>query len=95
MAGVIRFIGFAVAFVIAIGIAFVCLDAREEDLVAIWLDAARFLTDPFRGLVDLESGREHLQIAINWGIAAALYLLAAMLLSRFLIRGRAGRTALR
>ena len=93
MAGVIRFVGFAVAFVIAIGIALVCLDAREEDLVAVWLDVTRFLTDPFRDLVDLESGREHLQIAINWGIAAALYLLAALMLSRFLIRGRVGRRA--
>lgn len=80
-------LGMAVFFVIAIGIALVVLDAKESnDIVRTWLDVARFLTDPFRGIFDLERGKEHLQIAINWGIAALVYLAIAMLIARLLRR---------
>ena len=95
MAHFIRLIGFAIAIVIGVGIAFVCLDARDTGLVAVWLDVARFFTDPFTNLVDLERDSGDLQTAINWGLAAALYLLAALLISRALVKGRAGRRALR
>jgi hypothetical protein len=73
--GAIRLAGLAVALGIAVGITLVALDADESGtLVGPWLDACRFLTEPFRGLFDLERGREHLQIGINWGIAALVYL---------------------
>jgi hypothetical protein len=87
LAGFVAFLGMAVAFVIAIGIALVVLDAKESnDIVRLWLDVSRFLTEPFHGIFDLERGKEHLQIGINWGIAALVYLLAAMLLARLLRR---------
>ena len=87
LAGLVALLGMAVAFVIAIGIALVVLDAKESnDIVGLWLDVARFLTDPFRGIFDLERGKEHLQIAINWGIAALVYLLVATLIARLLRR---------
>jgi len=87
IAGFVAFLGMAVAFVIAIGIALVCLDAKEtNDIVRIWLDVSRWLTEPFHGMFDLEKGKEHLQTAINWGIAALVYLIAAMLIAR-LLRG--------
>ncbi|HEV2061224.1 MAG TPA: hypothetical protein VGR12_00115 [Solirubrobacteraceae bacterium] len=89
IAGVVMFLGLAVAFVIGVGIALVALDAKESnDIVGVWLDVCRFLTDPFRGIFDLERGREHLQIGINWGIAALAYLLAAILVARVLRRLR-------
>ena len=85
LAGVIAFIGMAIAFVIGIGIALVVLDADESNtIVDAWLDVARFFTDPFRGIFDLEPGTEHLQIAINWGIAAVVYLVVATLIARLL-----------
>ncbi|HEX8205691.1 MAG TPA: hypothetical protein VF587_06515 [Solirubrobacteraceae bacterium] len=95
VAGFVAFLGMAVAFVIAIGIALVVLDAKESnDIVRTWLDVARWLTDPFHGIFDLEKGKEHLQTAINWGIAALVYLVVASVLARLLgaavARGRGG-----
>ena len=82
-------LGMAIAFVIAIGIALVVLDAKESnDIVRVWLDVCRVLTEPFQGIFDLERGKEHLQIGINWGIAALVYLAVAMLLARLLRRMR-------
>ena len=89
LAGIIALLGMTIAFVIGIGIALVVLDARESnDIVGVWLDVARWLTEPFRGIFDLERGKEHLQIAINWGIAALVYSLVAMLLARLVRRVR-------
>ena len=87
LANLIALLGMAVAFVIGIGIALVCLDAREtNDIVSVWLDVSRWLTDPFHGIFDLERGKEHLQTAINWGIAAVVYWVAAALVARVLRR---------
>ena len=96
LAGIFAFAGMAIAFIIAIGIALVVLDAREtNDIVSTWLDVARFFTEPFRGMFDLERGKEHLQIAINWGIAALVYWIAGMLIARILIAVSAGSFARR
>lgn len=90
MATLVRMIGYGVAFFIAIGIALVVLDANESsDVVSFWLDGCRFLVDPFDEIFDLERGKEHEQIAINWGIAAVVYLVVASVLARLI--GRAGR----
>ena len=87
LAGLVAMLGMAVAFVIAIGIALVVLDAREtNDIVTVWLDVARFLTEPFHGMFDLERGKEDLQLGINWGLAALVYFVVAMVLAR-LLRG--------
>jgi hypothetical protein len=95
LAGLVALLGMAVAFVIAIGIALVALDARESnDVVRAWLDVSRWLTEPFHGLVDLERGRRKLQTAVNWGIAALVYWLVATLLAR-LLAGARGAALLR
>ena len=84
---IIRLAGLLVAVGIAVGIAFVVLDARENGtLVGDWLDVCRTLTEPFDRIVDLRKGREDEQIAINWGIAALLYLAAALLVAGLLAR---------
>ncbi len=88
--GAVGLLGMAVAFVIAIGIALEVLDAKEStELVRGWLDVARFLTEPFQGLFDLERGKEDLQLGINWGIAAVVYLVVATVAARLL--GRVGK----
>jgi drug/metabolite transporter (DMT)-like permease len=90
MATLVRMIGFGVAFFIAIGIALVVLDANESsEVVKGWLDACRWLVEPFDEIFDLERGKEHEQIAINWGIAAVVYLVVASVIARLI--GRAGR----
>jgi UDP-N-acetylmuramyl pentapeptide phosphotransferase/UDP-N-acetylglucosamine-1-phosphate transferase len=92
MANALRMLGLAIVFVIGIGIALVVLDANEDsDIVAAWLDVCRFLTGPFDDIFDLERGKEHLQIAINWGIAALVYFAICLVLSRLLGRARRPR----
>ena len=89
MAGLLRFLGLAIVFFIGVGIALVVLDANEKsDIVAAWLDGCRWLVAPFDDIFDLERGREHLQIAINWGIAAVVYLVVLLFLARLVSRIR-------
>ena len=83
----LRLAALLVVVVIGVGIAFVVLDAREKGtLVGDWLDVCRTLTEPFDRIVDLKKGKEDEQIAINWGIAALVYLVAALLVAGLLAR---------
>ena len=92
MGAALRLAGMAVAFFIAIGIGLVALDANEDSqLVHAWLEGCRWLVAPFNDIFDLRRGKEHLQIAINWGIAAVVYYLLAMLLARLVARVRRPR----
>jgi len=78
----IRLAGGLVAGVIVLGILLVVVEANEGNaIVSAILDLDRFLVGPFRDIFDLERGRETLQIAINWGIAAVVYLVIAALLA--------------
>jgi hypothetical protein len=86
VATAVRLLGMAIAFVIAVGIAVSVLDAKEQGVMAGFLDVCRFLVDPFRGLVDLRDGREELQLGVNWGIGAVTYLLAGLLLGALVAR---------
>ena len=52
--------------------------------VSLVLDAGGRLAGPFDGLLSLEGRR--LEVAVNWGIAAAVYLLAGRLLARLIDR---------
>lgn len=68
----VRLIGSIVAGLIVIGILLVVLDAnRANDLVDSLVAAARWLSDPFHGLFDLESSDG--ETAVNWGVAAIAY----------------------
>jgi len=75
----------AVAVVLVAGILLVVLEAnRSNDLVQVVRDAARFLAGPFDGLFSLE--RNKVEIAVNWGIAAVVWLLLGRLVARLLLR---------
>ncbi len=93
LANVFRIIAGLIAGVIAIGVILVVVDANESNtIVNAVLEVDRFLTDPFRRIVDLEKGKEHLQIAINFGIAAAVYLAIGFAIAA-LVRALAVRIA--
>jgi len=80
-----------IAGVIVAGILLVVLNANEGNaIVGAVLDVARFFVKPFRSIFDLSDN--DVQIALNWGIGAAAYLLAGTLLARLLLSagGRAG-----
>ena len=92
LARMLRLIGSAIAFVIVVGIVLVVADAKESNVIVnAWLDVARFFTDPFRNIFDLAAGKEHLQIAINWGIAAIVYFAVAALLAKLVAAASLGR----
>ena len=65
-------------------------DANEDNgLVSAILDVGRFFTDPFRDFFELDDNK--LEIAINWGIAAIVYVAIAMIIAAVLraVGGRA------
>jgi hypothetical protein len=70
-----------VAAIIVAGILLVVLDANPaNDVAATVHNAARALVGPFDGLFKLERG--DVSVAVNWGIAAVVYLAAGALVAR-------------
>jgi hypothetical protein len=74
-----------VCVLIVLGIIFVIFKANPKNgIVKDVHDAAKFLVGPFDGLF---TPKDHkLAIAINWGIAAAVYLLVGRLIASLLRR---------
>jgi hypothetical protein len=74
-----------VALTIVLGIVLILLEANEDNtIVDAILDAAKFLVDPFKNVFDLK--RRKTEIAVNWGIAAVVYLMAGSIIARLLRR---------
>lgn len=93
LARIIRVVGGLIAAFLVAGILLVVFDASEDNgLVDAVLEVGRFFADPFRGIFELDDN--HLQIAINWGIAAAVYVVVAGLIA-FLLARTAARGAAR
>jgi hypothetical protein len=92
VARVIGAIAVIVFFVIAIGILLLLLGANQGNaVVQAVTDAARWLAGPFNGLFTLGDGTT--STALNWGIAAIVYLIVGALIAGLLRRmGAAGRT---
>ncbi len=86
--GLARLIGTlasAVAGIVVLGILLIVLEANTANaIVSFVLDAARWLAGPFDGLFSLE-GRK-LETAVNWGVAAAVYLIVGRLIARLVAR---------
>ena len=77
--------GTGVALVLALGILLIVLGAnRDNQIVGVVLDAARWLAGPFDGLFTLDNQKT--EIAVNWGLAAVVYYLVARLLVRLVVR---------
>lgn len=83
VARVIMLIATLVFLVIALGILLIVLDANPDNVVVQAVtDAARFLVGPFDGLFTLRDSQ--LETAINWGIAAFVWLIVGALVARLL-----------
>jgi hypothetical protein len=75
----------AAALVLILGIVLTVLEAnRSNDIVQVVRDAAGILAGPFDDLFKLDSNKG--EIAVNWGIAAAVWLLLGRLVTRMLVR---------
>lgn len=91
IAAAVRFVTGMIALLIVIGIAFVVLKANRDNSIVDWVrDAANFFVGPFDGMFEPKNRR--LGVAINWGIAAALYGFLGSVIAR-LIQGTRDRAA--
>jgi hypothetical protein len=81
LARLVRLAAGVVAAIIVAGILLVVLNANSSnDIVSTVHDAARGLVGPFDGMFTLDSGKA--TIAVNWGIAAVVYLIVGGLIAR-------------
>jgi hypothetical protein len=81
LARLVRLAAGVVAAIIVAGILLVVLNANSSnDIVSTVNDAARWLVGPFDGMFTLDSGKA--TIAVNWGIAAVVYLIVGGLIAR-------------
>ena len=81
----VRLLAGVVALIIAVGILLVVLDANPNNGIASAVhDAGRWLVGPFDGLFSFHSAK--VALAVNWGIAAVVYLALAALIVRLLRR---------
>lgn len=85
LARIITLIAGLVAAVIVAAILLVVLEAnRDNSIVEAVLDAGRFLAGPFKDMFDLDNRKT--EVAVNYGIAAVVYLFIANVIARVLRR---------
>ena len=74
-----------IALVLILGIVLTVLEAnRSNDIVQVVRDAASVLAGPFDDLFKLDSNKA--EKAVNWGIAAVIWLALGRVLARLLLR---------
>ena len=94
LARIVRMVAMVVAGVIVAGILLFVLGANQSnEIVSAVMDAGRWLVGPFDGLFSIDNAKW--ELAVNWGIAAAVYSflgnLIAGLLARMAVAGRERR----
>jgi hypothetical protein len=89
LARVIRTVAGLVALVIVLGIVLFVLSANPHNAIVSDIhDAANWLVGPFRNIFSVKDAK--LNLALNWGLAALVYLLVGALLASLAVRGVAG-----
>lgn len=93
LATIINTIARVIAAIIVIGILLFVFEANPENgIVELINDVAEFFVGPFDELFTPKD--EKVEIAINWGIAAIVYLIVGGVIARLLARsGRAATPA--
>jgi hypothetical protein len=72
-------------WLLVIGIVLVLLDAnRSNEIVNALLDAGRWLAGPFDNVFKMDSHKA--TVAVNWGLAAAVYAVVGGFVARLLRR---------
>jgi hypothetical protein len=85
LARVVRLVVTIIVLIIVVGIVFVLLKANPTNSIVSQVhDWARSLAGPFDGMFSFHSA--DVAIAVNWGIAAVVYLLAGGLIARLIGR---------
>ncbi len=82
---VVDLVTLGVVLLIVIGIALVLLKANPDNaIVGTVRDGAKYLAKPFDAIFQIDKRRT--EIAVNWGIAAAVYLVVGRVVSGLLSR---------
>jgi hypothetical protein len=85
LARIIDLITAVVVGIIVLGILLVVLKANPENgIVDALRDAAKWLSKPFDAIFEMDKRRT--EIAVNWGIAAVVYLIAGRVIARLVRR---------
>jgi hypothetical protein len=85
LARLVMLVTWVVVGLIVLGILLVVLGANESNaLVKAVLDAAKFLVGPFKNIFSLSNAKT--EIAVNYGLAAAVYFIVGSLIARLLRR---------
>jgi hypothetical protein len=85
LARVIGGVAAIVALILMVGIVLVLLKANESNvLVGAIRDAAAWLAGPFDQMFTFD--RKRTETAVNWGVAAAVWLVLGRLLARLIAR---------
>jgi hypothetical protein len=85
IARAIAVVAAVVALLIVVGIALVVLKANPANSLVSWFhDTAHFLAGPFNGAFKPKDPK--VATAVNWGIAALVYLVVGRLIARLLRR---------
>ena len=83
LARMVKLAATLVAGVIVVGILLHVFDANSSNaIVSLVYDICRPLVAPFKNLFSLNNPK--VQIAVNWGIAAAIYALVGAVIARLL-----------
>jgi hypothetical protein len=83
LARVVPFIVAIVVLIIVAGILLVVLDANASNSIVSEVHSwARWLAGPFDGMFSFHNAND--AIAVNWGIAAVVYLFAGVLIARLI-----------
>lgn len=85
LARLVRLVASVVALVIVVGIVLVLLNANMGNVIVRDIhDAASFLVGPFKNVFSPKSHK--VDVAVNWGLAAVVYLLVGHLIASLLVR---------
>ena len=85
IARLVRTAAWIVALVIVAGIVLVLLGANMGNVIVRDVhDAASFLAGPFKNLFSIKGHKAN--VAVNWGLAAVVYLLVGALIAGLLVR---------
>jgi hypothetical protein len=83
LARIVGAVAAIVALILLAGIALVLLKANpSNEIVSAIRDAAAWLAGPFDGMFQFDRART--ELAVNWGIAAAVWFLLGRLLARLI-----------
>ena len=85
IARAVMLVAYAIAAILVLGILLVVLKANpSNDIVQFVRDAASTLAGPLDGLFKLDSNKA--EKAVNWGLAAVVWVALGKLIARLLIR---------